>query len=396
MNLANMLLRSGHKVTIWSSGFYHQEKRHRSRRYEVVAVSELLEIRLIPSSGYRRNVGLSRLVDHAQIAYNLRRTLTMAQELPDVAFVGYPPIEFAWIALRWLRKNGVPALLDIKDNWPEFFITPFPEWLKPIARIAFSPYFFLGRRTIAEADGICSMTPSFLSWARSFASRSDAHYDGVFPLTPAEFHVSEDSISVAYEWWRARGVNADGRARFLFVGSLSGAFDFDTIAKVADRALREREPWQFVICGAGGAEADVRRLFDGLSNVIMPGWVDRAQLRALADISLAGLAPYRNLENFTNNMPNKIVDYLALSLPIITPLSGEVSDMIMSSGSGVIYDEGDIDSLYAKVHLLASDLATSDLMANNARATYDRSYEHDKVYGGLVSHLLRMADRQNG
>ena len=29
MNLANALVAAGHKVVLWSSSFYHQEKRHR-------------------------------------------------------------------------------------------------------------------------------------------------------------------------------------------------------------------------------------------------------------------------------------------------------------------------------------------------------------------------------
>jgi hypothetical protein len=39
--------------------FYHQEKRHRSRSFEKIHINNKLEIRLIPSPGYKRNVSIS-------------------------------------------------------------------------------------------------------------------------------------------------------------------------------------------------------------------------------------------------------------------------------------------------------------------------------------------------
>ena len=40
MNLADALVERGHRVTIWSTDFHHQEKRHRYGRDERVTVSE--------------------------------------------------------------------------------------------------------------------------------------------------------------------------------------------------------------------------------------------------------------------------------------------------------------------------------------------------------------------
>lgn len=73
MNVASALVNRGHNVVLWSSSFYHQEKRHRSRHYEKIQLSEELEVRLIPSCGYDRNIGPGRLLDHAQLALNLKK-----------------------------------------------------------------------------------------------------------------------------------------------------------------------------------------------------------------------------------------------------------------------------------------------------------------------------------
>ena len=92
MNLADALVKRGHQVVLWSSAFYHQEKTHRSLEAKVIKVSELLEIRLIPSCGYEANIGLKRLRDHFQLARNLKKLL-VGQNPPDVAFIGYPQLK---------------------------------------------------------------------------------------------------------------------------------------------------------------------------------------------------------------------------------------------------------------------------------------------------------------
>ena len=75
MNLSNALVQAGHNVVLWSSAFYHQEKRHRSSTAKSIRVSDNLEIRLIPSRGYQRHIGVERLIDHAQLACNLKKML---------------------------------------------------------------------------------------------------------------------------------------------------------------------------------------------------------------------------------------------------------------------------------------------------------------------------------
>ena len=45
-------------------------------------------------------------------------------------------------------------------------------------------------------------------------------------------------------------------------------------------------------------------------NVVMPGWINRPQIKFLAELSSASLVPFKNIENFQNNTPNKIVDSL--------------------------------------------------------------------------------------
>ena len=53
MLLANELIKSGHKVTIISSSFFHQRKSFRSKSSKEINFNKELRIVLINSSGYK-------------------------------------------------------------------------------------------------------------------------------------------------------------------------------------------------------------------------------------------------------------------------------------------------------------------------------------------------------
>jgi len=394
MNLSNALVQAGHRVVLWSSAFYHQEKRHRSSTAQSIRVSDSLEIRLIPSRGYQRHIGFGRLIDHAGLAFNLKKMLDHAESLPDVAFIGYPPIETAAVLARWLARRGVPSLVDVKDQWPSLFLDAVPAPLRPLGRMALWPYFHLARRAIRDSTGMSAMANGFLDWALSFAKRERTDMDGVFPLTSPLGQVSASQLDEARRWWEGQGILDDGRPRVCFVGSHSPAFDFRPVQEAAKMAVNGINSCEFVICGDGGSSSELRAMMAGLPNVHFPGWVDLPKIEALAERSQAALAPYLNIENFTRNLPNKIVDALSLGLPILSPLQGEVASLISENGVGIRYGTDTGKNLHDCIQALTKDAALQKSMSQKARTLYAERFSFEMVYGGLVKHLEMLASSQ--
>lgn len=395
MNLSNCLVEAGHNVLLWSSTFYHQEKRQRSLMQKRIKVSDNLAIQLIPSRGYKQNIGVGRIIDHLQLAANLRKLLKRTNSIPDVAFVGYPPIESAAIMVRWLSMHKVPTLLDVKDEWPSVFLRPVPSAVRPLARLVLVPYFQLARWTIREATGISSMANSFLDWAIKFARRGQSEKDGVFPLTSHLGKVSEEQLEEARRWWDNHGIFDDGRPKVCFVGSHSSAFDFLPIKEAAHNAKNGQTSCDFIICGDGDSSHRLRQMFSDLSNVFFPGRIDRPKMVALAERSIAMLAPYVDTDDFRMSIPNKIIDALSLGLPILSTLGGEVRWLIEKYGVGMHYEGRLEGSLNECIGCLSGDSPLQKTMSINARRLYFDRFSYEKIYGGLAKHLEKLAEEKS-
>lgn len=391
MNLANALVDAGHRAIVWSSAFSHQDRRQRSLQAESTVISENLEYRLIPSPGYDRSIGLRRLWDHAVLAVNLRRMLREQVELPDACFIGYPPIETASVMARWLKKRRVPTLLDVKDQWPTLFLASVPRPYEALGRIIVSPYYFSARRAMRDATAISAMTESFLEWALLFARRSRTARDVVVPLTSPRNESGEADLIEAREWWAARGIRDDGRARFCFIGSHTRSFDFNPIAAAARSLAENGAPCELIIAGTGESSAAWQKAAAGLPNVKFPGWVNPAQARILAELCSGYLAPYIGSDDFERSVPNKIIDALSLGLPIVTSLRGEVAALITQFGVGMRYGTDSNQTLYDCLAVLIGDRPLQRKMSRNALELYDDRFSYEKVYGDVVAHLEGLA-----
>ena len=394
INLSNALVAAGHDVVLWSSDFFHQKKCHRFSKTKVIQYSNSLEIRLIKSRGYKRNVGFERLIDHAQLAWNLKKWLKNETQIPDVAFIGYPPIESAAVLSKWLCERNVPCLLDVKDQWPSIFVEALPSSLQFFGRFLFWPYFYFGKRAMRDVSGFSTMSIGFQKWVRSFSGKSNLNVDSVFPLTTEQPTVNKRDLELAFNWWAGQGVVSDGGVKLCFVGSLSRAFDFAPVILAASESIKRNDGVQYILCGDGEQFLKLREAASGLSNVVIPGWVDRPKAVALFLMSTAAMAPYKCTQDFTMSVPNKILDYLSFGLPILSPLTGDVERLLVENNSGFPpYGHHGSEELFHQIEKIINDRSLLEKMSQSAKNCHEKQFSFNKVYGGLVTHLERLASK---
>ena len=391
INLANALTSAGHNVVLWSTSFNHQAKIHRCNGYKSIQYSENLEIRLVPSPGYKKNIGLERLFDHMVLAKNLKKLLHQEKVKPSVAFIGYPPIEAASIMTHWLKKRNTPCLLDVKDQWPSFMVDALPRGFQSIGRAIFSPYFYLAKRAMKEATGVSAMADDFLKWALDFSNRERTNNDITIPLTTENCQISDNERKTAAQWWKEQGVVSDGKMKIMFVGSHYPSLDFSPILEAAALFLDKGVECDFIICGHGELTESLISKAQNYKNVFFPGWVDRPKVEVLSKMSVASIAPFRNIDCFMKSLPNKVIDSLSLGLPIISPLKGEVMGLIESEKVGLVYDEGSGESLFSCIVKFGKDEKMRKKLTTNSITLYNSRFSYEIVYGGLVEHLEGMA-----
>ena len=390
MNLANSLVDMGHSVIIWSSAYYHQKKRHRANKYKKIIFSKLLEIRLIPSPGYIKNTGIQRLYDHAVLAINLRKILRNESSIPDVAFIGYPPIEFAYVAQKWLAKNNVKTMLDIKDLWPEIFISFLPKSMKIFGKFFLFPYFYLAKQVISDATVVSSMTDNFLNYIINSFGRSRSKIDLAIPFTSPKIEMTYDESKTAKNWWDNQKLNTNAVFRIFYIGNLSPNIDLSPVMQAAVYFEKERKQVEFVICGDGVSFEEYKFKFRGISSVKFTGRINRSQAVALSLISQATLIPYKNSKDFQLSLPNKFVDSLSYELPIFSPLSGEVAKMIKKYKIGISYGNSFGKSLIDGINILLDDDIKLKVMIKNCYNLHKKYFENQVVYKNLANHLIEI------
>ncbi len=383
-NVVRALLNRGHHVTLWTADFVHHDLTHRFGQNTLVRAGDNAEIRLVSSPGYRRNIGVGRLYDHAVLSANLRSALR-GQVPPDVAFVGFPPVDAAAVMIHWLKRMGVPTILDVKDQWPETLLRPVPETMQPLGRVVLAPYYRLARRAIRQADVVVSISEPFLDWTLGFAGRERSERDMVVPLTvPTEVALPSETLAQAEQWWDRRGVLDDDRPKLIFVGRLTSVLDAEPLL----RAASECPEWQVIVGGNGPLferlVADTR----SLPNVDVPGWLDQARSHTLHRRAAAAIVPYRQEHAFGLSIPNKALDALAHGLPILTSLSGHLADLVEGRGVGARYDQD--RPLEGFLRAWGRDPSVRDTMSMRARLLYDTDFSHETVYSRLVDRLERM------
>ena len=103
--------------------------------------------------------------------------------------------------LRWAKKNNIPVMLDVKDNWPENFIEPFPEFLKRFAKIILLPYFLISKYIFNNAEIICSITDSFISWIKKYTKKNSEIEYFVAPLVRKKIILNDEQIKIVSDQW---------------------------------------------------------------------------------------------------------------------------------------------------------------------------------------------------
>ena len=129
--------------------------------------------------------------------------------------------------------------------------------------------------------------------------------------------------------------------------------------------------------------------------LIYAGWVNNRELNALLNSSHLGLLCYLDRKDFQMSIPNKVADYCAAGLRILTNLSGEI--MTLSSDRDMIlnYRSGQPDSLAAKLVEISEQPHHYRSKCPSSRIAFEESLDARKVLPELENYFFQKIKMNN-
>jgi len=386
--LNNILVEKGHNVVWWSSTFNHFKKTQYFDERTTLSIKNNYTIELLYGSFYKRNISFSRIRNHWEIGQQFRKEV-VNYEKPEIIFCGFPSIELAYYATKYSIKNSIPIIIDARDAWPDVFLSVLPIIVKPIARIFLQKYYTMTKYIFSNATAITGITDGFVDWCFKYAGRSKTNFDRGFYLGyPIEEY---DEQKVENEWhnWEKIGLEKDDFI-ISYVGAITkNKIELGPIINAA-RSLTGNSKVKFVIAGDGDDKVKFQNQIHkmGISNIILPGWINKYQIKSLLENSSLGLVPLRNRFDYMLSIPNKPLEYIANKLPIISSLDGELKKLINDKKIGVFYsNDADLVSI---INLFLSEKSKLDEMAINCNNLFKNKFNADLIYLNLANHIQNL------
>ncbi len=394
---AQFLANRGHRVVWWTSAFDHFRKRHLTNSDKVVDLGPNLRIRLLHGRGYERNVSVSRLRDHAEIArkFAFQAEGTVMDDMrPDAIVAGLPCVGLSAASADFGRRHSVPVVLDMRDMWPDIFVDTVPPALRPVARTLLEPMFRQARHACAQATAITGITDAFVDWGIARGHRERTALDRAFPLGYSADAPKPEAIRAAQEGWDRLGISENGPFTVCYFGNMSRQLDLMHVIEVARQVEMRGMPIRFVLCGDGERLEEYRRAAAGLANVTLPGWVDRAAIYMLMRRSHAGLDPLPNRYDFLATINNKAIEYMSAGLPVISsPRQGVLCELLERRGCGFSYQAGDAHGLADALGMVSRNPVSCLGMRKASEKLFREQFMAETVCESMESHLERIVGK---
>ncbi len=385
--LADKLTERGHGVLWWASAFDHFEKRWLYDNDKEVTLDQKFRIKALKGIAYKKNISLSRYIDHRIIARKFKRSMPFVRK-PEIIVASLPSYDMAYYATVFAQENGIPSLVDIRDQWPDIFLEQVPDFLRSLVRTALWKDFKMTKRALRSATGIISMSTNILQWGLHYAEREPRWQDRVFYLGYHRDSTSEQQTG------RIATILEDLEGKFVvtFIGTFAEYHNPSILIECAS-ILKSTNRIHFVLAGDGQLMPKLKELSAHLPNLTLTGWLNQVEIDALLTQSNIGVCTTNQTAYL---FPNKAFAYFSAGLPVVSAFQGDLKEIIRKYRIGFYYPPNDVDSLVNCIKRLYQDPELHRRISKNAQKAFDEMFDADKVYDEYSRHIEAVANRYEG
>lgn len=377
--LSEKLINKGHSVLWWTSAFDHFKKDWMFHKDTEIEIENGLKIKALKGIGYKKNISISRFIDHRVIAWKFKRLAPIMQK-PNIIVASMPSYDMAYNACCFARSNNIPLLVDIRDQWPDIFIHNVPLKVQKLIKFFLAYEFYMIKKVMQNADGLLSMMNDLLEWGLQYTERQKTWKDRVFYLGYQRNISKEDSKRI---------LELFDNGKYEFVVAFIGTFaSYHNPSILLDCAKRLKDIC-FVLAGDGELFSEIKHKASELHNVKLAGWLNQDEITTLVKYSHIGICPSNQVAKF---FPNKAFAYLSAGLPVISAFQGDLKEIIEKHQIGLYYPPNDVDALVNCIKKLYYDKMLYKKMSENAGRVFEEMFDADKIYEEYAKHIEEMAN----
>ncbi|HEX6534676.1 MAG TPA: glycosyltransferase family 4 protein [Gemmatimonadaceae bacterium] len=316
---------------------------------------------------------------------------TVRRVRPDAIIARDLPLAPA--AIRVGRQRGVPVILDMAENYPAMMRMIFDAGRdRPLDHVVRNPRAVAAveRYALRHVDRVLVVVEEMAERLRGMGLARD-RIDLVSNTPPRSRAAAPAAVPAA----ASAGGPAepdDGVLDLVYLGLLEVARGIMEIVE-ATAILRDRGiPVRVRIIGAGrDAElfhARARELALEPPLLEFLGYVERERALELVGEADVGLLPHHANEMWNTTIPNKLFDYMAAALPVVTSSAIPCARVVEATGAGEVFEAGNAAALADAVARLRPPEARGERGAAGRRAVLEQyHWERD------AAHLLDGVDR---
>jgi glycosyltransferase involved in cell wall biosynthesis len=377
--LADKLVERGHSVLWWTSAFAHFKKDWIFKKDTEVTLNSGLRLYALKGIGYKKNISLSRYIDHRIIAWKFKK-IAPKMPKPDIIIASTPSYDLAYQAVKYAKRNKIPIIVDIKDEWPDMFLRFIPSKFHKFAKLLLLNEFRMIKEVMMNADALISMMTSLLEWGLWYANRNKKDTDKVFYIGAKKSYCNKNILNTTL-------INKlQNKFVITFIGTFVKNNDPSILIDCAKKLI-DNKNILFILGGDGELFDSISKQAASLSNIILTVWLNDVQIDSILRHSYVGIIP---TPFYRKAFPNKVFTYLSYGLPIISAFQGELKSIIEKYQIGFYYPPNDVEALVNCILKLYNNPQLYKTMSENAKRIFDEMFDADKIYEEYADHIEKV------
>ncbi len=385
-DFAKELVRRGHKVTIFASGFDHNTKKyikvHPKERYKIEDYDRVcfVWINTIPYYGnnWRRIINM--------ISYGVR-ILRVAKnfEKPNV-IIGSSVHPFAVIAAWWLsRRYKAKFIFEVRDLWPQTAVDIGVIKAKGIpARLLYTWEKFMYKK----AEKIIVLLPN----AKEYVEKRGIDPQKIVWIpngVDLEKFNNPEPLDSSFEVAKVFGKYND-KFKVVYAGAHGPANGLEVVIDAASLLYKKSANIHFFLIGDGTEKKKLIKKAQerAIDNITFIDPVSKFQVPSILQQSDLLIFCLRNLRIYKYGISlNKMYDYFASRKPVV--MSGDASNNIIQEAKAGITVEPENSDALAKGILKIENMTLEERrkLGTNGRA-YVEKYYNTRVLADILEKIL--------